>query len=145
VVNAHDVLDQLAVLGVTIGVSGNGKFTTTTKTPGTIDRDLAAGIRAHRELLAHVALGRRTGHALAPCSSCTEASMVAVSTSDGKARKTWPTCRMTPGCDGRHEPRPADLTTIDYVEQPAQSQPPKKNSKKRFLGEWPAWPDPEVA
>ncbi|HXH56558.1 hypothetical protein [Iamia sp.] len=102
--------------------------------PGT-RAELGPAIARHRALLiAHLG-GRRTGHALAPCTTCNQVSMTAVK------RGSWPACRMTPGCTGRHQPRPADLARLATAPRPpAQATPDRRPATKRLAGTWPCYP-----
>jgi hypothetical protein len=82
-------------------------------------------LAANRDLLYAVALGRAgvhehtkrrvriptTRHALVPCDTCAEPSMVGITKERLKGRSPWPRCRMHPGgltpnhptaCSGRH-------------------------------------------
>ena len=95
-----ETLDLLRRRGVTLALVGtdDGVRLRTDGPVGAIQAGLAAAIRGHRDLLVWAALGERSGHSFAACSKCGEPSMVAV------GRDTWPQCRMTPGCDGRHIP-----------------------------------------
>jgi hypothetical protein len=122
------IFDRLTELGAVAYVS-SGRLRIDAPT-GAVTPDLAAAIKANRDTLVAAVIGRATGHALAPCTTCGDVSMVSIDR-DGKG----PTCRMTPGCDGRHEPRAADLPAIKKVPRPKQATPPRKTSKARKLGE----------
>ena len=102
-------------------------------------------IRQHRDLLRAHLIGRVTGQLLAFCSSCGEPTMTAAFTSDRKRRKTWPTCRVTHGCQGRHEPRDVDVETWRAAGAPAppkQAKPHPKVDDRVLLGPRPTWPYP---
>ena len=43
-------------------------------------------------------------HPWVPCTECGRGCLVSLTRSNGKPRKVWPVCRMTPGCPGRHDP-----------------------------------------
>jgi hypothetical protein len=82
--------------------------------PGTPDQEwLRGALAGQRDLLLAVALGRvgvkRRGHTvhhdLVPCAAYGEPSMVAITAERQSGRAPWPRCRMTPGCEGRHQPR----------------------------------------
>jgi hypothetical protein len=45
-----------------------------------------------------------TCHLLAPCTVCGEPRMVGVTTKRLGGTAPWPSCSMTPGCEGRHVP-----------------------------------------
>lgn len=97
--------------------------------------ELGPVIAEHRALLVAHLLGRRTGHALAPCTTCNQVSMTAVK------RGTWPACRLTPGCNGRHQPRPADLARLTNAPRPpAQATPDRRPATRRLAGPWPTYP-----
>lgn len=103
-----DTLDLLRRRGVTLSLvaTDDGVKLRTEGPAGAIKDDLAAAIRSHRSLLLWAALGERSGHTFAACTTCGEASMVAVD------RGTWPRCRMTPTCEGRHIPTGAGRRAI---------------------------------
>jgi hypothetical protein len=92
---------------------------------GAITDDVAARIRQHRDILIAAVIGRGTGHALAPCTACGRESMTNL------ANTTWPRCRLTPGCEGRHEPRPAELASITTRKRIKQATPPPRPTKQR--------------
>ena len=131
--SALDVLDRLAAVGAVVFVA-NGRLRVDAPT-GAVTPELADEIKANRDTVLAAIHGRSTGHALAPCTSCSEVSMVNIDRS-GKG----PACRMTPGCDGRHEPRPIDLPTIKRVPRPKQAAPPPNQGKARKLGPDAAYP-----
>src|SRR6476469_4797768 len=65
-----------------------------------IDEVVAVVVRWHADNLRIVVAGRRTGHAVGVCNQCGHWSMIRCGES--------PSCRMTPGCKGRHhEQQPA--------------------------------------
>jgi hypothetical protein len=82
---------------VTLSIDPAGRLATDAPR-GAITDEIAYAIRTHRDLIFAAVMGRRTGHALGPCTKCGEESMVNIN------RTTWPCCRMTPGCQGRHRP-----------------------------------------
>ena len=127
------IFDRLADLGAVTYVS-NGRLRIDAPT-GAVTPELAEAIKANRDTLVAAVIGRATGHALAPCTTCSEVSMVSAAPT-GK----WQACRMTPGCDGRHEPRRVDLELVTKRTQPKQAAPPRKTSKARKLGESIAYP-----
>lgn len=57
------------------------------------------------------------GHVDAPCTVCGATSMIALK------RDTWPTCRMTPGCTGRHTPTGQPAPDPVPVIERAQPEP----------------------
>jgi hypothetical protein len=64
--------------------------------------------KGHEGILEHSVKGARmptTYHALAPCDVCGEVSMVGITRDRIKGRGQWPSCRMTPKCEGRHAPQ----------------------------------------
>ncbi|CAN5734641.1 hypothetical protein BH24DEI2_BH24DEI2_19670 [soil metagenome] len=145
------LIDELDARGIILDVD-HAKLRTDAPT-GAIDAELAASIRHHRDMLVHVVVGRRTGHAPAPCNICGQVSMVAVLTSAGKPRNTWSRCRYSLDCTttavdpnrranpGRHIPRTCDSARVDPVAPPAEARPPAKPTKQRFIaGPRPAWP-----
>ena len=85
-------------------------------------------------------VGAGTGHVLARCTTCRRPSLVAALASTGKNRKTWPTCRMTPGCDGRHQASVDQLETVEQIPPPAQAKPPPRPDRRRLLGPVEPWP-----
>lgn len=96
------------------------------------DPDIASAIRRHRVLLFAQVLGRRTGHTVGFCTVCGRPSMTHYAP-PGK----YPSCRMTPRCQGRHEPRQADVDRLKAAGLPAAPKapvPPRKPAHKRFLG-----------
>ena len=111
-----DVLDRLDMLDIAI-VSRGGRLITRAAR-GTIDDDLRAQIGTHRDMLLIVAVSRGTGHAPGPCTGCGGISMVAGWNSNGKPRDPWPRCRLTPGCEGRHQPREIDLARTAHKPAP---------------------------
>lgn len=145
-----DVLDELDRRGVAMALvpgDGPGPLLRTDAPIDAIDDDLATAIGSHRDMIVAVLLGRLTGHAPAPCTFCGEVSMVNTSTSAGKPRTSWPTCRMTPSCTGsllnepgRHIPRPVDIARTISRAAPTQAQPPPAPDRQRLYGPWPTWP-----
>ena len=127
------IFDRLADLGAVTYVS-NGRLRIDAPT-GAVTPELAEAIKANRDTLVAAVIGRATGHALAPCTTCGDVSMVSIDRDD-----KGPACRMTPGCDGRHEPRAADLPAIKKVPRPKQAAPPRNHGKARKLGESIAYP-----
>ncbi len=106
------------------------------------DPDVAAVITDNKTLLMAHVIGTATGHTLAFCTTC-NAAVVTHYRPSGK----WPTCRLTPGCAGRHEPRDTDvsrLAAIDAPQAPKQAAPPRKPPTKHLLGPRPAWPTSTV-
>ena len=148
--NLLDTLDLLDVRGVTLRLDGHR--IKAAGPPDAIDA-LSDDLRQHRDLLhAHV-LGVASGHLLAFCDECGEATITAVKDSSGRPRSShdeddgyydrWPHCRMTPGCSGRHHPRPADLAArANCPAPPSTPRPPAKVDKRRLLGPRPPWPSP---
>ncbi|MGH9151156.1 MAG: hypothetical protein ACRD03_01850 [Acidimicrobiales bacterium] len=68
---------------------------------GAIVPEIRMAIRRHKWLLIWTVIARGTGHVWAPCNVCGEA--VLLDPAPRLAGKTvWPTCRLTPGCTGRH-------------------------------------------
>lgn len=119
--NPLDVLDDLARLGARLGVA-DGRLTIDAPA-GAVTAEHLDAVRLDRELVVAVVLGWRTGHRLIPCNICGHASMVNLNA------ETWPTCRLTPGCGGRHAPAepttpetgtnvPKSLTTGDATTEP---------------------------
>jgi hypothetical protein len=131
-----DVLDQLDAAHVTLSVTG-GRLIVDAP-PDAITDDLATAVREHRDLIVAIVLGRATGHAPGVCSTCGELSMV-------HASRNPPTCRLTFGCEGRHQPRPVDLARVTRRKPPAEAEPPSKPSHKRYFGTWPTWPQARTA
>ena len=105
-VSVLDLITELKRRGVYLDVvaTDDGVRLQTDAPPGAVTPELAEGVRTHRNPLVAIILGRRTGHLPAPCSKCGEISMVSTTTPAGRPRSTWPPCRLTPGCDGRHRP-----------------------------------------
>ncbi len=103
-----------------------------------LDITIRAAIRQHHSvLLAHIK-GARTGHALGFCTICN-----AVSLTHYQPASKYPACRITPGCEGRHAIRNADLRRLTAAVAPArpkQTQPPTPAPTRRLLGPWPADP-----
>jgi len=91
------LIAHLEALGIQLDIDTEGRLVTSAPR-GAITADLADVIGTNRELIVAVVIGRRTGHAFGPCTTCAEESMVNLN------RTTWPACRMTPGCKGRHQP-----------------------------------------
>lgn len=144
-----DLLDVLDARGVHLALVpgvGPGPLLQTDAPRHAIDDTLAAAVADHRDMVVAVLLGRLTGHAPAPCTVCGEITLVAVLTPDGKSRTDWPTCRFSSACvtadpTGRHVPRAADIArTATHTPPPAQAKQPAKQSAKRLIGPWPAWP-----
>ncbi len=129
--NTLELLDQLQALGVHVAIAGERVHVDAPA--GALDDELRQQLRDEKVLIRSVLIGRGTGHALSPCSACGQLSMVNI------ARKTMPSCRLTPGCDGRHEPRHTDVPTITNRGVPKQAAPPRSKSKSRILGEYAAW------
>ncbi len=129
--NTLELLDRLQVLGAHVAIAGERVHVDAPA--GALDDTLRTALRDHKVLIRAVLIGRGTGHALSPCSACGELSMVNV------ARPTMPTCRLTPGCEGRHQPRPADVPGITNRGVPKQAAPPRRTSKSRLLGDRAAW------
>ena len=95
---------------------------------------------ACRDLIHFHVEGLRTGHALAPCSACGLPSIVAVRRPDGQVRKTWPECRLTPGCEGHHGPTATDITARPTA-PPAQAAQPRKPDRRRLITPTITWPE----
>lgn len=94
-----------------------------------------AAVAHHRDLLLAHLRGINTGHLLAFCDHCGEATLTAAKAAHGKARAIWPTCRMTPACPGHHHPRPTDLARWrDAPSPPPQPQPPPRARRSQLLG-----------
>lgn len=142
-----ELLDQLDARDIHVDViagPGPGPSLRTDAPAGSIDDDLGAAIRHHRDMLIAVVLGRRTGHAPGPCTICGRISMVNTSSSDGKPRTTWPACRYSSACStsaGRHIPRDADIARTTPCAPPPEKRPPARPAHKRLLGPRPAWGD----
>lgn len=134
-----ELLDALAAAGVQLDVWPGQRLVTDAPT-GTITEDLAQSIRTHRDMLVAIMVGRSTGHAPGVCTACGEISLVSIRTSADKTRVTWPTCRLTPRCTGRHIPRGCDSELTDRVAPPPQAKPPKKRPKAILLGPKQPWP-----
>ncbi len=92
-----ELLAALEQRGIHLTVDQAGRLSTDAPR-GAITDDIAIAVRSHRDLIVAALIGRRTGHAFGRCTTCAEESMVAID------RTTWPRCRMTPGCQGRHQP-----------------------------------------
>lgn len=150
-----ELLDQLDERGVDLSLTagpGPGPLLRTDAPRGAITTEVADALGRHRSMVIAVLLGRLTGHAPGPCTTCGEISMVAILTSAGKPRASWPTCRFTSSCTngashptrgdvpGRHVPRPTDIERTARVAPPAQAKPPPTTDKRRLLGSWPEWP-----
>jgi len=124
--NANDIVNELDRLGVWIQlVSGPGPGPTIVvdAPAGAIDDDLAEAIRSNRTMVINVLLGRRTGHVFAACNKCGLETMVHV----GRPVRA---CRMTTGCDGRHE-LPEEHHAADTKppkEAPLPPRPPKSRA-----------------
>lgn len=121
-----DLLDELARLGATLTVV-EGRLLVDGPA-GAVTDDLANHIRANRALVFAAVLGRRSGHVLAPCTICRQVSAVHIDSD------TWPTCRLTPGCNGRHEPRTRDLASVAPNKRPKQAPLPDRPDRRRLLG-----------
>lgn len=144
----RDLLEALDDAGVTLTLSG---ASIRASGPRSAVDTFATAITEHRDLIVAHVHGRTTGHVLAFCETCGEPTMTAAKTTTGKARDTWPTCRVTPGCGGRnqhgtatarHVPRPADLEAVRNAPAPPPGcQPPKSVAKARLLGPRPDWPN----
>ena len=97
----HEALKELRAAGASVTVSGSQVRVVAPR--GALDGALVATLRRWRQLLVARHAGLWTGHVLGWCSKCDEPSMV------NYRSRTWPTCRITPRCDGRHVPDEADL------------------------------------
>jgi hypothetical protein len=105
-----DVLDALDRLHIVMSYDrGADRLHLSARGADPIPRALSAAARTHRVWLAMIVLGRASGHALAACDRCGELSMVAVREASGGRRRTWPRCRRSSTCAGRHVPRPSDV------------------------------------
>lgn len=131
-----DVLDRLEDAGYRLDVTvRDDRLKLVTHGPeGIADPALAQAIRQHRDTLVNIVIARRTGHVPAPCSRCGEVTFTPFLQPNGIRRSTWPTCRFTPGCPGRHQPRPCDLERTAAVRPPRQADQPPTPSTKRLLG-----------
>jgi hypothetical protein len=98
-----ELLDQLHTGEHHLEATPDGKLRL--HAPAATHAELGPAVRTHRALLAWRARGLRTGHVLGFCTTCDEPSLTPALRSDGKARKTWPACRMTPGCRNGPAPR----------------------------------------
>lgn len=104
------------------------------------DPAICEAITRHKPLLIAHLDGLRTGHPAGICDKCR-----AVSLTHYNPRGTHPKCRMTPGCPGRHRPRPADIqrcTTAGAPPAPKQPKPPPHQPRQRLCGTWPTYPTP---
>ena len=136
--NANDIVNELVSRGATIRLApgdGPGPTVLVDSPAGALDGQISDAIRANRTMIINVLLGQYTGHVLAPCTKCGQETMVHV----GRAVRG---CRMTSGCDGRHEIPPGHLTATALA---ANTKPPteaplaKRPAKARLLGERATW------
>jgi hypothetical protein len=128
-----ELLDHLDAEGVELSLVSTPEGVRVRTRGRRLDGNIAAAMTEHRIMVANTLIGRQTGHAPAPCSTCGAVSFVAVRGPNGQRRNTWPQCRMTPGCAGRHEPRPIDGERTRRVSPPAQAALPRKRSKQRTI------------
>lgn len=140
-VNVLELLDSLAAAEVGLAVHRGGRLVTDAPN-GVITAELALAISHHRDLVIAIIRARSTGHAPGVCDACGEVSLVNIWDGDGRPRSTWPTCRLTPGCHGRHVPRPCDAERTARVAPPKQARPPRKQSHAILLGPKQAGPIP---
>jgi hypothetical protein len=137
------ILDQLDQLGVDLQLlpgTGPGPRLRA-NSPAPLPADISAAVRTNRTLITNTLIGRITGHAPAPCDHCGRVSFVPICTSGGRPRSSWPTCRLTPGCAGRHVARDVDIARTNPTAPPTQAPQPPNAGKKVLLGPWPPWPD----
>lgn len=141
---ATDVLDDLTAAGFTVTLEA-GKVVITGTASGDL-RGLLEVARNQRDVIVARLLGAQIGHPWARCTACGEGSLVAAVTSKGQPRSTWPRCRMTPACEGRHVPHDDDvaLAVSRRLSPPPQAQAPPQADTARLLGPVPRWPT-EVA
>ena len=134
--NANDIVNALADLGATLHLTsgeGPGPTITVDAPSGAIDEQLANLIRSNRTMIINVLLGRSTGHVLSACTQCGLETMV-------NASRPVRKCRMTPGCQGRHEiPK---RHQVDSVKPPHEAPLPDRPAKSRLLGPRPQWKTP---
>lgn len=94
------LLDELDQLGVTVTTDDEMHLVIDGPSGAITDR-LAAAMRRHRHLLLWTVIARGTGHVWCPCTTCGQPVLL-----DPHPRRggdtVWPTCRLTPGCAGRH-------------------------------------------
>ena len=138
-----ELLDHLDELGITITTSVDNQVTrlVVDAPRDAITPELADDIRHHRDLIVATVIGRRTGYALAPCTSCGGLSMVQVARNKRPKTKSspWPTCRTTPRCGGHHVPRYADTARVADRPNIAEASPPPRAGKARLLGPVMQW------
>jgi hypothetical protein len=137
----RELLDTLNDHGATLDVEGDRLVLSG---PRRIcdDPDIITAISLNRSLLIGDTVGASTGHTLGFCTACGEPSL----THYKPPKAGYPKCRITPHCEGRHEPRAVDverLTTAGAPERPKQPRPPRKHHNRRLLGPMPTWPDAE--
>lgn len=133
----HQLLDHLDHHHVRLHV-GAGRLHLIGPARIATDPEVGAAITEHKTLLMAHIIGTRTGHTIGFCTTC-NAAVITHYRPSGKA----PTCRLTPGCDGRHQPRPADvsrLAAIGAPSAPKQAAPPRRPATKFLLGSRPPWP-----
>jgi hypothetical protein len=111
---------------------------------GAIPDDVAADLRAQKALIVAVLLGRSSGHVWARCTACGAGTMTTALAPHRKARTSWPPCRMTPRCEGRHQPTEAQLGDLpaDIPAPRPQAPAPARPPKSRLLGPSAKWPEP---
>jgi hypothetical protein len=95
------LLADLDRLGIHVRADDDGRLVLDGPA-GIISDDLAANVRAHRQLLAVTVAARRTGHVWCSCTGCGQPVLLNPG-SHGGSGHVWPTCRLTPGCTGRHQ------------------------------------------
>jgi hypothetical protein len=113
--------------------------------PGRVRKDpeVLAALKENKLLLIWHVYSRRTGHSLGFCTKCSLASLVYY---DPSAK--FPRCRMTPKCEGRHEPREADRKLLKRLKPPERETVPRTPAtpdRSRLFGPWPPFPDREAA
>jgi hypothetical protein len=147
-----ELLDRLHGSDVELDVDPEGGLVVDAPDELLDDPAVLTAVRAHRELLAASVVGRRTGHGIGVCTHCGTGSLTHY-----RPASKFPTCRLTPGCPGRHELRP-DVVDA-FVESGAPKRPtlprkrtqagpttyPRTTSKRSggvavLLGPWPEYP-----
>ena len=113
--------------------------------PGRVRKDpeVLAALKANKLLLIWHVYSRRTGHSLGFCTECSLPSLVHF-----RPSAKFPKCRMTPKCEGRHEPREADRKLLKKLKAPPRPTIPRVPAtpeKSRLLGPRPTFPDREAA
>lgn len=126
----HLAFENLAANGVTLRVVG-GRLGV--RGPGPAIAAKADTITRFRDVIVAHLDGAASGHALGWCTRCGEPSLVHY------RHKTWPRCRMTPGCatadpPGRHIPDAHDIASLRAAGAPPAPTipaPPRRHSKQR--------------